>query len=361
MHSSKASEIVQETAAPDHVDVDAPARLHLGFIDLGGVAGNRGGGGRRFGSVGLAIDGVGVRLRALRLASGEPSVMKGPGAARVERAVDLVRRAFALDGGVRIDAVRIEIAGAIPEHVGLGSGTQAALAAGAALSDLFGLGLAPRALAALLERGARSGIGVGAFERGGFVVDGGRLEGQHEPPPIVSRLDFPPDWRVVLIFDRGERGLHGEPERAAFRALPPFPAAAAGHLAHLVLMQMLPGLCEQRLDEFGAAIAELQDTIGDHFAPVQGGRFASPRVARALGLLRAAGIAASGQSSWGPTGFAIVAGDAQARDVVDRLARDLPAAIGCELTSQVVRGRNHGAVRTAVLSMDRGIAPVTAI
>ena len=41
---------------PDHsqaqrVDVSAPARLHLGFLDLGG------GLGRRFGSLGVAIDG----------------------------------------------------------------------------------------------------------------------------------------------------------------------------------------------------------------------------------------------------------------------------------------------------------------
>ncbi|MFD0935973.1 GHMP kinase, partial [Methylobacterium trifolii] len=40
------------------VEVEAPARLHFGFLDL------HGGLGRRFGSIGLAIDAPAVRLAA---------------------------------------------------------------------------------------------------------------------------------------------------------------------------------------------------------------------------------------------------------------------------------------------------------
>jgi predicted sugar kinase len=78
-------------------------------------------------------------------------------------------------------------------------------------------------------------------------------------------------------------------------------------------------LLEQDLDTFGRSIAELQRAVGDHFAPAQGGRFSSPHVAQALNWLEAQGIACVGQSSWGPTGFAIVASEDQARSLAQAI------------------------------------------
>jgi len=74
------------------------------------------------------------------------------------------------------DKVHINIEAAIPEHVGLGSGTQMSLAIGSALNAIYNLGLSVRDIAAITERGLRSGIGIGIFEQGGLVVDGGRGE-----------------------------------------------------------------------------------------------------------------------------------------------------------------------------------------
>ena len=45
------------------VMVEAPARLHLGFMDLNGATG------RRFGSLGLALDGFSTRIYAERAES----------------------------------------------------------------------------------------------------------------------------------------------------------------------------------------------------------------------------------------------------------------------------------------------------
>ncbi len=69
---------------------------------------------------------------------------------------------------------RLVLASAIPAHAGLGSGTQLALGIAAALRTLHGLPLDPSGDATRLGRGARSGIGVGLFEQGGLVIDGGR-------------------------------------------------------------------------------------------------------------------------------------------------------------------------------------------
>lgn len=315
-------------AAVAGVRIEAPARLHLGFVDL------HGGLGRRFGSLGLALEDLGVCVRVSRA---DATSIEGPGTERVREVLTLLRERAGFRGDVRVEVERT-----IAPHVGLGSGTQIALATGAAVSDLHSLNLTPRALAQILDRGARSGIGIGTFESGGFVLDGGRGE-DGTPPPLISRLAFPADWRLVLVFDRSREGLHGEQELAAFRRLPPFPEERAAQLARLVLMRLLPALADGRVAEFGAAVTELQAAVGDYFAPVQGGRFASARVAQALERLHAAGAAGVGQSSWGPTGFAIAGSAAQA----EALARDLRQEQAAhDLGVRIVRGRNRGAQRS---------------
>lgn len=310
----------------DRVLVEAPGRLHLGFLDL------HGGLGRSFGSVGLTLEGIATAVAAQHAPADSVS---GPESERALDCLVRVKESLRLRGGVALAVER-----AIPGHAGLGSGTQLALAVGTAVTRLHGIELPARETASLLDRGARSGVGIGAFEQGGFLVDGGRGR-RDAPPPLVSRLPFPAAWRAVLVFDEARQGLHGTAEVGAFRSLPQFPEAAAARLCRLTLMQALPALVEEDLPRFGAAIGELQRVVGDHFAPAQGGRFASPAVAEVLALFQSAGAACIGQSSWGPTGFALVDSRETAEALV-RLARGrLPAALGLDYL--VCAGRNQGA------------------
>jgi beta-ribofuranosylaminobenzene 5'-phosphate synthase len=318
----------------DAIEIESPARLHLGFVDPSGS------GARRFGSLGLALDGLSTHLRVSRATSAANAYMVASDLARpeLERAahhLEHLRRSFAYTA-----PLRTEILEAIPPHAGLGSGTQLALAMGYALARLSGRQLPVRQIAALTDRGARSGIGIGAFEQGGFVVDGGRGP-KTVVPPVIARLTFPPAWRVVLIFDPSFVGLHGEAEVAAFRNLPPLSSQAADHLARLTLMQVLPGLAEADFAQFGPAISEIQATIGDHFAPAQGSRFASPAVANWLAWFAARGAICYGQSSWGPTGFVITASAEEARALLQSAksarAPDDPVRF------RSVAGRNAGA------------------
>jgi beta-ribofuranosylaminobenzene 5'-phosphate synthase len=318
-------------SVPDSVNVRAPARLHIGFVDLNGSLG------RRFGSAGLTLEGIGVSLSAQRADS---VVTSGPQAERAERYARALLTRLSLSGGVRI-----AVEEAIPQHVGLGSGTQLGLAVGLALARLHGLDLTPRRVAELHERGQRSGIGIGAFESGGFLLDGGRGS-QDAPPPLVARAEFPERWRVLLVQDDCRQGLHGAREEQAFQTLPPFPEALAAHLCRLMLMQTLPALLEGDLDAFGRGVAQMQREVGDYFAPVQGGRFSSPRVGEVLRWLEGEGIAGVGQSSWGPTGFAIVGSEQQAC-ALERSARDRwQDATGLHFAVLAARNRG-GEVRSA--------------
>lgn len=315
----------QEFHSPRAVTVEAPGRLHLGFIDLNG------GLGRCFGSLGLALTEPATRL-TVRAARGIG--VDGLGAERTGACAQRLLDALGLPG------IHIAVESMIPDHVGLGSGTQLALALGTALSHVYGLGLSTRDIAALTDRGARSGIGVGTFESGGVLLDGGR-GAEDAPPPVIARLPFPEHWAVILVFDARGQGLHGDKERDAFRRLAPFPAESAAHLSRLALMQILPAVAEQDLTRFGGGVAELQRTVGDYFAPAQGGRFASPAVGAALQWLDSAGAVGIGQSSWGPTGFAFVDDAARAEAMV-REAR-LRLRDHAPLTFCVAGGRNDGA------------------
>lgn len=308
------------------VAVAAPARLHLGFVDLNG------GLGRSFGSLGLALGGVRTRVVARRSAA---PMAFGRDAERLGHYARIVLERL----GVR-EGVHVEIDEAIPAHSGLGSGTQLGLAVATAIAELYGVELEPRRAALWLERGARSGIGLATFEQGGFVVDGGRGPGT-ELPALIARLAFPGHWRVLLVTDSAGEGLSGKTERAAFAGLAPMPEAVVGRLARGVLLQLLPGLAEERFDLFSQAVAELQAQVGDHFAPCQGGRFSSPRVARVIEWLTGQGVTGVGQSSWGPTGFAFFQSerDAQAaqREAVERFEE--MGSVGFV----VCCGRNRGA------------------
>lgn len=303
--------------------VRAPARLHLGFLDL------HDGLGRRFGSLGLAIDRPALVMEA---SPARGLAVAGPGADRVRRGVE----AAASHLGVP-PLGRFALTGTIPPHAGFGSGTQLALATASLLARLNGRAFDPVAAAGALDRGNRSGIGLAAFVGGGLVLDGGRGP-DGAPPPAIARLPFPEAWRVLLVLDEGRAGVHGPAETTAFAALPPFSVSEAADLCRLTLMKILPAVATGDLDAFGSGIAELQRRVGEHFAPVQGGLFTSPRVAAALDALRSAGAAGIGQSSWGPTGFAFARTAAEAQGLIDRAAASHP-----DLRLVVARGRNKGA------------------
>ena len=309
------------------VSVVTSARLHMGFFDLNG------GLGRSFGSIGVSLD---RPLTELSAWYGDGFSAVGPSAKRAVKVAEKQATALKLQGGMRM-----RLAQAIPEHAGLGSGTQMSLAVGLAMNKLYHLGLVMEDVALLTERGARSGIGLGTFAAGGVVIDGGR-GAQTLIPPVIARADFPEAWRILLIFDHAESGVHGAEEIEAFRSLPEFPADAAAMLCRRVLMQALPALAEHDLETFGAAIRELQERTGDYFAPAQSGRYASPLVTKVLQWLNDHGVACFGQSSWGPTGFAIFANEAEAKDFQQKLEAQFSHQATLEF--MLCKGRNEGAL-----------------
>ena len=312
-----------------NVTVRSPARLHLGFVDLGGALG------RKFISAGVTVDGYSTELT---IKAGKKFDSSGP---HSERALDFARELFEkwnLDGGCNIVVHR-----SIPEHSGLGSGTQLALCVGAAIAKLWNVDIDTVGIAQELGRGARSGIGVAAFEQGGMIIDGGRGSKTRVPPTIV-RHPFPEAWRILIIQDNSDLGLHGAPEADAFSTLPRFSDSCAGYLSRQVLARILPGLIEGNIQEFGLGVREIQQRVGDYFAPAQGGRYTSAAVAEIIEYLIKQEIPGVGQSSWGPTGFAFFDSDTAAHAMMRECQNQF--AHLTQLDYKVVQGNNTGSVVT---------------
>ena len=287
------------------VIVETGSRIHLGLIEM------HGGIGRVDGGIGIALDEPRVLLEA-RQSAGVEVAGCDETTGRLVR--EIATRTLA---GIRAGAgASITIRSSYPAHTGLGSGSQLSLATARAICDLYGRQMTVNELAHLTGRGGTSGIGTAAFERGGFIIDGGHRFGPGcektgfapssaskgiRPAPVTVRHDFPDEWRILLAIPDLPAGASGNREVDIFRQYCPVPLDEVRALCHEVLMRMLPAIVEHDLEAFGASINAVQN-IG--FKKVEH-TLQPPEVAALLDAMRGAGAAGAGMSSFGPALYAV--------------------------------------------------------
>lgn len=321
------------------IRIETPARLHLGLLDTNG------GLGRLYGSIGVAIQKPNIALQA---APAEGLIVEGLESERIAIFARRFLDRYPIPGGAHLSLKEH-----IPNHVGLGSGTQLALAVGSALAQLGGWELSPQEIAMATGRGTHSGIGIAAFQSGGFVLDGGHRtaapgdrggslvsEEKWEVPPVLMRHPFPDNWWFVVAIPEVEAGISGESENTAFRTLPRAPESLVERISWLILMKLLPSLVEQDITNFGQALTEIQNLVGDCFAAVQGGRFANTISHQLIRRMKEWGAEGSGQSSWGPAVYGLVQGEDQALQLVKAVQEFLSRKNGGQVFP--VQGDNQG-------------------
>lgn len=321
--------------------VETATRLHFGLLSLAAEkscwpdrADAPAVPARRFGGVGLMVAQPSLVVRARR-ATAWSAV--GPLAAR---ALDFAHQ-FTASFPVSNDGYSpcaLEIDGDAAEHVGLGTGTQLGLAVASALACLWGLDEPVATLARRVGRGLRSALGIHGFERGGFLVESGQLM-TGALGTLAVRQAFPDEWRIVLARQATAIGLHGQAERQAMSSLFVDRPDRTEALCRLVLLGVLPALAERNAVAFGEALHDFNARAGEFFAPLQGGIYASPAIANLVAYLRGLGIRGVGQSSWGPTVFAVVADTEQA----EWLRRQLESYLGSAGAVVVAKACNTGA------------------
>jgi beta-ribofuranosylaminobenzene 5'-phosphate synthase len=273
------------------VYIKTPARLHLGLLDLNGDLG------RMFGGLGVGINRPNVILEAQ---PAENLAVRGEKTEQVKTLAERFLEAYKIKSNVAINVKQL-----IPEHSGLGSGTQLTLAVATALARLFGVKASIKDLAETMGRGKRTSVGTTIFEQGGFVVDGGKSTSEKRFPATIFRQPFPEDWRFVVAVPDVNKGLAKGQETAAFKALTPMKQDEAGKMCRLTIMKLLPALIERDIKSFGEALTQIQIVIGNYFAEVQGGTYSSQAVAEGVALMQKLGAYGAGQSSWGPAFYGV--------------------------------------------------------
>ncbi len=321
------------------VIIETPARIHMTLTDLCGA------GGRVDGGVGIALDKPNI------VVEGEISRDLFVDGEQADRALDAAKKVISRFG---LGGARISVRSCYRTHVGLGSGTQLAVAVGKAICELYGHKASVREIASAVNRGGTSGIGVAAFEMGGFIIDGGHTFGPGKekcdfrpssassgvrPPPVIARHDFPEDWQILLAVPNIEKGAYGQREIDIFREYCPVPLAEVQELCYQIMVRMMPSVIEGDLDTFGNAVNRIQQ-LGFKRVEVE---LQHPLVRRLMSEMVAAGAACAGLSSFGPTVYAIT--DSNIRDI-ESAAREVMGEIGGELV--ITRSRNQGArIRTS--------------
>ena len=300
------------------IEITSPSRLHLSLIDLNA-------------SLGRVDGGVGVSLQYphIHLTAEKSDQVEITGSSLLYDKVRAAISALLPEG----EGISIYLDEDMPAHIGLGSGTQVTLCTAAAINELFELGLSVRHLAQKVGRGGTSGIGVAAFEEGGFLVDCGHRFSDKgafspssaspaPPAPVVFRHDFP-DWPIVLALpDR--QGAHDAQEVDIFRQVCPVPLEDVQTISHIVLMQMIPAVIENDIENFGSALDSLQ-TLGFKKQEIS---LQSQQVQDVIEQMRMAGTHGVGMSSFGPAICGFVENENQGKRIVRQMQKYLDENIG---------------------------------
>lgn len=307
------------------VRITTPSRLHFSLIDLNGKLG------RIDGGFGLAITEPNFRIIA------EPSTdIHVESDSYHERACAILAQ---LQKTYHFPGINIKFISEIPTHSGFGSGTQLCLGIAAAVNVLYDLRLSVLELANVVGRGGTSGIGIAAFENGGFIVDGGHRYPEQKssflpsaatddvsPPPILLRYDFP-KLPLLIVMPNCSR-IFGDAELELFRSLCPQSASVAPRLSHLLLLQILPAIIENNMHSFGKALNEIQ-TFGWKKVEIDA---QGDELKQTLEFLQTNGALGAGVSSWGPAICAVCEDVTGLKAKTENFLQTLPNGGSCFVT-----------------------------
>jgi predicted sugar kinase len=359
------------------VRIVCPARVHFGLIEICPGESNL------YGGMGVTVDepSTTIDLCGTRAAMEFPSRILLRGAPELaDRLINVVKRSF--EGPVIYSDSRIEtvsshsdstelslsIVGHPEQHSGMGSGTQLACGVATLLraatllardaiclkqftslevwksqSNFTAQSDDASTLARLAERsgrGKRSNIGLSAHLWGGLFVDQGVDAGSAKTRQ-VERFNARSDWPVVLVTPGVGESITGDREVSYFQKCAA-PNPNRMKMWELIRQRIVPSQARCDFDDFASAIYEYGKMAGEIFRPVQSGIYRDSVIAAIVDKLQSSGASCVGQSSWGPTVFAIVQSDEES----DRLVRHLQQ--WCDSTTEVraTRMTNSGASLT---------------
>ncbi|HJJ97467.1 MAG TPA: hypothetical protein O0X38_07550 [Methanocorpusculum sp.] len=287
--------------------IQTPSRLHITLIDLNGSYG------RIDGGIGLTLADPHFILEAVP-ADKEITIefTETAGGSQSERnacinkviaAAEKAAARYAPGTGYHFTVHQL-----YPAHSGLGSGTQMSLAAAKLIAELSGHHPASTELAELVGRGGTSGIGVHAFDLGGFIADGGHSKKEKKQLHAKLRLHrqtrmSPGKIPLPRRLGRSPRRprvrqpvQNGAAEKNIFQTHCPVPKTDVEQVSHLVFMNLIPFLIEHDIEAFGHALDQIQ-AVGFNKIEMT---LQPPELTSLMHNMRDAGAYGVGLSSFGP-------------------------------------------------------------
>lgn len=295
------------------IEIKSPARLHFGQLDLNGEIGRIYGG-----------SGVGIKepYCKMKFKKSDNIIVKGEKSKEIKKTLDqfisFLREKSLLNEN---KGVIVEVEKALPFHCGLGSGTQIALTLAEGINKLYKLDLDKFKIAELADRKhSRSAVGFGAFYYGGFIADGGRIieekENDNYLPPILFKEKIPEDWCFIIIIPSiNKEKMSGKKEIKTFKELKKMDITTSAENCHHLLLGMLPALKEKDIKRFSYHLNKIEDNVADYFSEIQSGRYTSDYGEEIISFLEDNNILGRGQSSWGPTLYALLENKKRAKKI----------------------------------------------
>ena len=294
------------------VRIRTPARLHFSLIDLNGELG------RIDGGIGISLAKPNWLITISKSSSWSFPM-------EIEERLRIIQ-----DNMKLTQKFHIKIESNLPKHVGLGSQTQLSLALTNAFSILETRQHTIPELAQFACRGGTSGIGVAAYENGGFILDGGHTC-QEKPDflpshysnaksaVVINRFEVPADWYFVVTIPAFGEGKSGLEEVEIFKKYCPIPSSEVEKLSRIILMQMLPSIIEDDIEDFGRGLTSIQK-IG--FKRIEN-QLQDKFINSLQDFYLASGAAGTGLSSFGPATFGLIRTKAAAQDLLGKTEKFL--------------------------------------
>lgn len=307
------------------IEVRTPARIHFGQLDLNGSLG------RIYGGTGIAIN---KPYTLIKLEKNKKIIIEGLKKEKkkiiIKNFLNKLKKRKLIDKNY---GVKIIIEKLLPEHSGLGSGTQFGLALAEGLNRLYNLNLSPQKLAKIVDRKhSRSSIGFGAFYQGGFIIDVGRpiseKNNDNYLPPIVYRRNICSDWTFLIVIPFTQKAkIAGKKEIKIFNKIKKMPIEKCAENSHHLLFGVMPAVEENDIHKFSNHLNIIEDNVADYFSKIQRGKYKSVFAQKIIEFMVEEGVLARGQSSWGPALYGLVDNDDNALKIKNKLLKKFPKKI----------------------------------
>ncbi len=280
------------------VIVSASGRLHLGLVKTSSKP--------EYLSAGLSLVEPVCKVRVTKC-DDEPDT--GHHTKRVTNALNAVCDALKIENRFSVKFIdRLAV------HSGFGSGSRHDLCVAKGVAQLARKRVMAMQLAEILGRGTRSMMGIALFSKGGFAIEAGAT---------ISHSYIPPEWRVILINPKIEKSdktyIHGQTEDSMISNSFALSLRSGSKISGSVRKEMLGSICENDFKRFELAVNYLQNQAVKQFGSFQGGSASTNSGRMILEFMKKRGLKAIGQSSWGPTVFALAPSEDAAESIIKEL------------------------------------------